>query len=410
VGAQPLAYADDSISPLEVNIPLEKPALARDAAALSSDELIRYSRHLLLPQVGEEGQRALKNAKVIVIGAGGLGSPVAVYLAAAGIGTLGIVDFDDVDLSNLHRQILHDTSAVGRPKTESAAERLREVNPHVLVQTHRDRFTAENGLDLARGYDLIVDGTDNFATRYLVNDASVLLGIPSIYGSVHRFEGQASVFGAKGGPCYRCLFREPPPADLIPNCAEAGVLGVLPGLIGTIQATEAVKMILGIGEPLVGRLLLVDAASMTFRTIAVRKDPECPACGTREITKLESYDELCAAPGVAAGRAGEVVEISPAQLAARLEASRDIDLIDVREPSEWRLGHIPGARLVPLGQIPDEIPKLDPARETIVYCKVGGRSRHAAKQLAEAGIHSVANLSGGILAWRDEIDPSLPRY
>lgn len=386
--------------------------MAQHTSALSTDELIRYSRHLLLPQVGEEGQRALKDARVLIVGAGGLGSPVAVYLAAAGVGTLGIVDFDDVDLSNLHRQILHDSSAVGRPKTDSAVERLREVNPHVRVQTYRDRFTAANGLDIARDYDLIVDGTDNFATRYLVNDASVLLGIPSVYGSVHRFEGQASVFGAKDGPCYRCLFREPPPADLIPNCAEAGVLGVLPGLIGTIQATEAVKIILGIGESLAGRLLLVDAASMTFRTITVRKDPECPACGTREITKLESYDDLVCAADVAASpeSPGRVVELSPAQLAARLDASRDIELIDVREPSEWRLGHIPGARLVPLGQIPDEIPRLDPGRETIVYCKVGGRSRHAAKQLADAGIRSVSNLSGGILAWRDEIDPSLPRY
>ena len=387
-----------------------KPASAADAA-LSSEELIRYSRHLLLPQVGEEGQLALKKAKVLVIGAGGLGSPVLVYLAAAGIGTLGIVDFDEVDLSNLHRQILHGSGTVGRPKVESAVERLRDVNPNVLVNAYRDRFTAANGLEIARGYDIIVDGTDNFTTRYLVNDAAVLLGIPSVYGSVHRFEGQASVFGAKDGPCYRCLFREPPPADLIPNCAEAGVLGVLPGLIGTIQATETVKMILGIGEPLVGRLLLIDAATMTFRSINVRKDPECPACGTREIRELESYDELCATGAESASSvAGQVVEISPSQLAARLENSRDVDLIDVREPAEWRMGHIPGARLVPLGQIPDEIPRLDPARETIVYCKVGGRSRHAARQLAEAGIRSVSNLSGGILAWRDEIDPSLPKY
>jgi sulfur-carrier protein adenylyltransferase/sulfurtransferase len=396
---------------LEVNIPLEKPAPTADAAALSSDELTRYSRHLLLPQVGEEGQRAIKRARVLVIGAGGLGSPVSVYLAAAGVGTIGIVDFDDVDLSNLHRQILHDSSAVGRPKVESAVERLREVNPHVVVKTHRDRFTAANGLDLARGYDLIVDGTDNFATRYLVNDASVLLGIPNVYGSVYRFEGQAAVFGAKGGPCYRCLFREPPPADLVPNCAEAGVLGVLPGLIGTIQATEALKMILGIGEPLVGRLLLVDAATMTFRTITVRKDPQCPSCGTREISELKSYDELCATPaGASASSAPRIENISPSQLAARLKESRDIDLIDVREPAEWKLGHIPGARLVPLAQIPDEIQRLDPARETVVYCKVGGRSSHAARQLAAAGLSNISNLSGGILAWRDEIDPSLPRY
>jgi molybdopterin/thiamine biosynthesis adenylyltransferase/rhodanese-related sulfurtransferase len=389
---------------------LGKPASAADEA-LSSEELIRYSRHLLLPQVGEEGQLALKKAKVLVIGAGGLGSPVLVYLAAAGVGTLGIVDFDEVDLSNLHRQILHGSATVGRPKVESAVERLRDVNPNVSVNTFRDRFTAANGLEIARGYDIIVDGTDNFTTRYLVNDAAVLLGIPNVYGSVHRFEGQASVFGAKDGPCYRCLFREPPPADLIPNCAEAGVLGVLPGMIGTIQATETVKMILGIGEPLVGRLLLIDAATMTFRSINVRKDPECPACGTREIRELKSYDELCSTSAdPVSSAAGQVVEISPSQLAARLENSRDVDLIDVREPTEWRLGHIPGARLVPLGQIPYEIPRLDPARETIVYCKVGGRSRHAARQLADAGIRNVSNLAGGILAWRDEIDPSLPKY
>ena len=400
-----------SISADEVNIPLEKLALADDADALSADELVRYSRHILLPQVGEEGQLALKSARVLVIGAGGLGSPALLYLAAAGIGTLGIVDFDRVDLSNLHRQILHGSSTVGSEKTASAITRLRDVNPNVEVKPYRDKFTESNGLDIARGYDIIVDGTDNFATRYLVNDAAVLLGIPNVYGSVHRFEGQASVFAAKNGPCYRCLFREPPPPDLIPNCAEAGVLGVLPGLIGTIQATEAVKMILGIGEPLVGRLLMVDAATMIFRTITVRKDPECPACGTREITELKSYDVACAATGSdPLVKTGGVSNISPAQLAERIGKSPDVDLIDVREPSEWKLGHIRGARLVPLGQLADEIPRLDPERETIVYCKSGGRSSRAAKQLAAAGIRNVSNLAGGILAWRDEIDPSLPRY
>lgn len=385
--------------------------MSAEADALSADELIRYSRHLLLPQVGEDGQRALKSAKVLVVGAGGLGSPVLVYLAAAGIGTLGVVDFDEVDLSNLHRQILHGSGSVGRKKTDSALERLHDVNPNVTVVPYCERFSAENGLKIARDYDLLVDGTDNFATRYLVNDASVLLGIPSIYGSVHRFEGQASVFGAKNGPCYRCLFREPPPADLVPNCAEAGVLGVLPGLIGTIQATEAVKMILGIGEPLIGRLLLVDAAAMSFRTINVRMDPECPSCGTREIKELKSYDELCGTmvtepPMNGAG----VVNLTPAQLSERLSRAPAVELIDVREPSEWKLGHIPGARLVPLGQLEDEIPRLDPSRETVVYCKVGGRSSHAAKQLIAAGMRNVANLSGGILAWRDEVDPTLPRY
>jgi adenylyltransferase/sulfurtransferase len=365
----------------------------------------------MLPQVGEEGQLALKRARVLVVGLGGLGSPVAMYLAAAGVGTIGIVDFDDVDLSNLHRQILHGTASIGRPKTESAVERLRDANPNVLLKPYRDRITASNALEIARDYDLIVDGTDNFATRYLVNDAAVLLGIPNVYGSVHRFEGQASIFAAKDGPCYRCLFRDPPPPDLIPNCAEAGVLGVLPGLIGTIQATEAIKLITGIGELLIGRLLLVDAATMSFRTVEIRKDPECPACGTHEIRKLGVYDELCRsdAPDIQARSSG-VVEISPRELAERLRNGKSIELIDVREPYEWRLGHIPGARLVPLGQIDDEISRLDPARETVLYCKMGTRSRYAAEQLVAAGIPGVANLAGGILAWMNDVDPTLPSY
>lgn len=395
----------------EVNIPLEKAAFAARSEPLSSDELIRYSRHLLLPAVGEPGQLALKRAKVLVVGAGGLGSPALLYLAAAGVGTIGIVDFDVVDLSNLHRQILHGSSAVGEPKTASAIERLRDVNPNVHVIPYPDRFTAGNGLEIARGFDIIVDGTDNFAARYLINDAAVLLGIPNVYGSVYRFEGQASVFAAKDGPCYRCLFRDPPPADLIPNCAEAGVLGVLPGLIGTIQATEALKLILGIGEPLIGKLLLVDTATMQFRTINVRRDPECPACGTRTIRELVSYEELCGVPSQ--GREemnGAIAEISPSELAERLKKSKGIDLIDVREPSEWKIGHIAGARLVPLGQLGDEISRMDSQREIIVYCKSGGRSLHAAKQLVAAGLNNVSNLTGGIIAWRAEIDPSLPRF
>jgi adenylyltransferase/sulfurtransferase len=389
---------------------LKKPALVDGDRALSTEELTRYSRHLMLPQVGEEGQLALKRARVLVIGAGGLGSPVAIYLAAAGVGTMGIVDFDDVDLSNLHRQILHGSASIGRPKTESAVERLRDANPNVLLKPYRDRLTASNALEIARDYDLIVDGTDNFATRYLVNDAAVLLGIPNVFGSVHRFEGQASVFAAKDGPCYRCLFRDPPPPDLIPNCAEAGVLGVLPGLIGTIQATEAIKLITGIGEPLIGRLLLVDAATMSFRSVEIRKDPECPACGTREIRELGVYDDLCSNGADPEPRATGVVEISAPELAERLRNGNSIELIDVREPYEWRLGHIPGARLVPMGQIEDEISRLDPARETVLYCKMGMRSRHAAEALMAAGIPSVASLTGGILAWINEVDPTLPRY
>jgi molybdopterin/thiamine biosynthesis adenylyltransferase/rhodanese-related sulfurtransferase len=379
-----------------------------DTTELTREELIRYSRHILLPQVGEEGQRALKNSRVLLIGAGGLGSPVALYLAAAGVGTLGLVDFDVVDLSNLQRQIIHGSSGIGSPKIDSARDRLRDVNPNVHVEAYETRLTSDNALDIARDYDLIVDGTDNFATRYLVNDTSVLLGIPNVYGSVYRFEGQASVFGAPDGPCYRCLFREPPPPDLIPSCAEAGVLGVVPGLVGTIQATEAIKIMLGLGDTLVGRLLLIDAMTMAFRTLEIRRDPECPACGTREITELMDYDVLCG--GIPASGEAAIREIQPSQLAQRLERGEKLEIIDVREPYEWQIGHIPGARLVPLNQIPEEIPRLDKRRETILYCKAGARSMRAAQQLANAGITDVRNLTGGILGWIDEVDPTMPRY
>ena len=381
----------------------------RDATELNREELIRYSRHILLPQVGEEGQRSLKKARVLLIGAGGLGSPVALYLAAAGVGFLGLVDFDVVDLSNLQRQILHGSSGIGSPKIDSARDRLRDINPNVHVETYDTKLTSDNALDIARDYDLIVDGTDNFATRYLVNDTSVLLGIPNVYGSVYRFEGQASVFGAPNGPCYRCLFREPPPPDLIPSCAEAGVLGVVPGLVGTIQATEAVKIILGLGDTLVGRLLLIDTMTMAFRTLEIRKDPECPACGTREITELMDYDVLCGIASEAAPREA-IREIQPSQLAERLERGEKLEIIDVREPYEWQIGHIPGARLVPLSQIPEEIPRLDKRRETILYCKAGVRSMRAAQQLANAGVTDVRNLTGGILRWIDDVDPTMPRY
>ena len=385
------------------------PRTERNDSELTREELVRYSRHILLPQVGENGQRALKRARVLVVGAGGLGSPISLYLAAAGVGTLGLVEFDKVDLSNLQRQILHGSAAVGSAKLDSARDRLRDINPNVTLETYDTRLTSANALEIARGYDVIVDGTDNFATRYLVNDTSVLLGIPNVYGSVYRFEGQASVFGAAGGPCYRCLFREPPPPGLIPNCAESGVLGVVPGLIGTIQAAETLKMLLGIGEPLVGKLLLLDALTLAFRTIAIRMDPECPACGTREIRELQDYDALCGTGDPEA--AGSVVrEIEPVQLAARIERGDELDIIDVREPYEWKMGHIPGARLVPLAQIPAEIQRLDPRRETIFYCKVGARSMFAASQVAAAGVRDVSNLSGGILRWIDDVDPTLPRY
>lgn len=380
-----------------------------DNPALTREELVRYSRHILLPQVGEDGQRRLKNSRVLLVGAGGLGSPVALYLAAAGVGTIGLVDFDVVDLSNLQRQILHGSAAIGSSKIDSARDRLRDINPNVRVEAHETRLTSVNALEIARGFDVIVDGTDNFPTRYLVNDTSVLLGIPNVYGSVYRFEGQASVFGAPGGPCYRCLFREPPPRELVPSCAEGGVLGVVPGLVGTIQATETIKLLLGIGDTLVGQLLTIDAMTMAFRTIELRRDPECPACGTREISELIDYDAFCGGAAHEVSHAA-VTEIQPALLAERIAHGEPLEIIDVREPYEWQIGHIPGARLVPLDRIDAEIPRLDKNRETILYCKVGERSMYAAQQLADAGVAEVRNLAGGILRWIDEVDPSMPRY
>ena len=383
---------------------------SRDTTELTREELVRYNRQILLPQLGEDGQRALKESRVLLVGAGGLGSPVALYLAAADVGTIGLVDFDVVDLSNLHRQILHGSAGVGSSKIDSARDRLRDINPNVEIEAYETRFESGHALEIARGYDLIVDGTDNFATRYLVNDVSVLLGIPNVYGSVYRFEGQASVFGASNGPCYRCLFREPPPPHLIPSCAEAGVLGVVPGLVGTIQATEAIKQLLGLGDTLVGKLLTIDVMTMAFRTIEIRRDPECPACGTREITDLIDYDEFCG--GARAGELPEssVREIQPFRLAERLQDGEKLEIIDVREPYEWQIGHIPGARLVPLDRIAAEIPRLDKRKETILYCKVGVRSMYAARQLADAGISEVRNLAGGILRWIDEVDPTMTRY
>ena len=381
-------------------------------ATLAQAELVRYSRHLILPDVGVTGQEKLKAARVLLIGAGGLGSPAALYLAAAGVGTLGLVDFDNVDVTNLQRQILHGTKDVGRPKLVSARERIADINPHVLLETYETALTSKNALDILSGYDVVVDGTDNFATRYLVNDACVLLGKPNVYGSIFRFEGQASVFALPDGPCYRCLFPEPPPPGLVPSCAEGGVLGVLPGLVGTIQATEAIKLIVGAGEPLKGRLLLVDTLAMKFRTVNVRKDPACPACGTREITSLIDYEQFC---GVRASDAepraiGGFVEITPRELTSRLARGEDLQLIDVREQFEWDIARIPGARLVPLATLPEAIESLDRTREVVVYCKGGTRSRAAATHLADAGFARVANLSGGILRWREEVDPTLTRY
>jgi adenylyltransferase/sulfurtransferase len=384
-------------------------ARAAEPPPLTRDELARYGRHLALPEVGVAGQRALKGARVALVGAGGLGSPAALYLAAAGVGTLGLVDFDVVDVTNLQRQLLHGTADVGRPKLDSARDRLRDVNPHVHVEGYATRLTAENALEILRDYDLVVDGSDNFATRYLVNDACVLLGKPDVYGSVFRFDGQASVFAAENGPCYRCLFPEPPPPDAVPNCAEGGVFGVLPGLVGSVQATEALKLLLGVGDPLVGRLLLVDALRGAFRTVAIARDPACPACGTRELRALVDYDAFCGTPA-ATTQDDEGSELTPRELAARLRRGDDLDLLDVREPWEWELARIPGARLVPLGQLDAALATLDRAREIVVHCKTGARSARAVRALREAGFRRARNLVGGIVRWSDEVDPAVPRY
>ena len=385
--------------------------------SLSPPELERYARHLSLPNVGLDGQRRLKRARVLLVGAGGLGSPAALYLAAAGVGHIGVVDFDVVAASNLQRQILHGTGDVARRKTDSARDRLYDVNPHVRVETYDERLTSHNALAVVREYDLVVDGTDNFATRYLTNDACVLLGRPNVYASVSRFEGQAAVFATAGGPCYRCIFPEPPPPGSVPSCAEGGVLGVLPGLLGTIQATEAIKLITGVGESLAGRLLLVDAARMHFRTVQLRRDPACPACGTREITELTDYDAFCGSvPAAASGGAADdhaddgVIEITPRDLAAKLARGDALDLLDVREPYEHQLARIPGARLLPLGTFALAVPSLDPAREVVVLCHHGVRSAAAAEYLQARGFRHVSSLAGGIDRWSDEVDPGVPKY
>jgi adenylyltransferase/sulfurtransferase len=370
--------------------------------------MLRYSRHLILPNVGLTGQRKLKNARVLLVGAGGLGSPLALYLAAAGVGTLGLVDFDTVDFTNLQRQILHGTKDVGRSKLESAAERIADINPNTRVERHATRLTSDNALEIIRGYDVVVDGTDNFPTRYLINDACVLLGVPNVYGSIYRFEGQASVFATADGPCYRCLFREPPPPELVPNCAEGGVLGVLPGIVGTIQATETIKLLLRIGEPLVGRLLLIDALGMSFRTVEVPRDPACPACGTRQIRALIDYDDFCGVPAPAASDA--LPEISARELAARRAAGDTIDLIDVREPHEYQVARIEGSRLIPMRAFAAGIAALDGNRDIVVYCHSGIRSAAAVRQLRAAGFPRVWNLAGGIDRWSVDVDPSVPRY
>jgi adenylyltransferase/sulfurtransferase len=384
--------------------------LATQLEELSSDEILRYSRHLILPEVALEGQQRLKASRVLLIGAGGLGSPLALYLAAAGVGTIGLVDFDVVDVTNLQRQIVHGSKDVGRSKLESARDRVKDMNPHVHVEGYETRLTSENALEIMRDYDIVIDGTDNFATRYLTNDACVILGKPNVYGSIYRFEGQSSVFATQDGPCYRCLYPEPPPPGLVPSCAEGGVLGVLPGLVGTIQATEGIKLLLGIGEPLIGRLLLIDALSMQFRTMRLRKNPNCPACGTHEIRELIDYDQFCGIGGDPMQDPHGIPEITPEELAARQQRRDDFDLIDVREPHEWAIARIPGARLVPLGAFTESLASLDSARDIVVHCKMGGRSAKAVRQLQAAGFKKVWNLAGGILRWSDDVDPKVPKY
>lgn len=385
---------------------------ARATGDLAPDEYVRYSRHLILPEIGVDGQRALRRARVLLVGAGGLGSPAALYLAAAGVGTLGLVDFDTVDVSNLQRQVIHGTRDVGRHKLDSARDRIADINPGVHVEGFPVRLSADNAREIAEGFDLILDGTDNFGTRYLVNDLCVLLGVPNVYGSVFRFDGQASVFAAADGPCYRCLYRQPPPAGLVPACAEGGVLGVLPGLVGTIQATEAIKLITGAGTPLVGRLLLVDALHWRQRVVRLRRDPACPACGTREIRDLSDAGQLCAAPGPADVDAvfATVPEIEPTILSSRLSAGDALDIIDVREPHEWAIARIQGARLIPLASLESRLAELSPDREIVVHCKVGGRSAQAVRRLRAAGFTRVWNLAGGIQRWSREVDPKVPTY
>lgn len=383
----------------------------KDLPTLSHEEILRYSRHLILPDVGVEGQRKLKAARVLLIGAGGLGSPLALYLSAAGVGHIGIVDFDVVDVTNLQRQVLHGTSDVGTPKLVSARKRIADVNPFVQLTTYEEPLTSENALEIFKGYDIVIDGTDNFPTRYLVNDACVLLGIPNVYGSIYRFEGQASVFATKDGPCYRCLYPEPPPPGLVPSCAEGGVLGVLPGLVGTLQATEAIKLILGIGDSLSGRLLLIDTLAGSFRQVKVRKDPACPACGTRTLTKLIDYEQFCGSPHVG----GEpkvsfnVPEITPRDAAEKLKKG-EIIIVDVREPHELAIAKYPKVTAIPLGQLADHIADLPRDKDLVLACRTGVRSAKAVQQLQAAGFTRVANLVGGIHRWIDEVDPTQPKY
>jgi sulfur-carrier protein adenylyltransferase/sulfurtransferase len=381
---------------------------------LSNEEIQRYSRHLIMPEVAMEGQKKLKASKVLLVGTGGLGAPLGLYLAAAGIGRIGLVDFDVVDFSNLQRQVIHSTKDVGRPKLESAKEKILGINPHIQVDGYETMLRADNAMDIIKDYDIVVDGTDNFPTRYLVNDACVLLDKPNVYGSIFRFEGQASVFYAREGPCYRCLYPEPPPPGLVPSCAEGGVLGILPGTIGLIQATEAVKLILGKGRTLVGRLLLYDALEMKFRELKLRKNPKCPLCGdTPTIKALIDYEQFCGItpqPVAAAPIEQDSYEITPEELKVRLDRGDRLTIVDVREPHEYNISRLPNSILIPLGQVGARKNELNPSDEIIVHCKMGGRSAKAVKLLREAGFKKIKNLTGGIDRWAQNVDPSVPRY
>src|SRR5579864_8536298 len=387
--------------------------LSQHEVKLSKEEIQRYSRHLIMPEVGLEGQLKLKRARVLMIGTGGLGAPLGLYLAAAGVGHLGLLDFDVVDSSNLQRQVTFTTADVGKSKSEAAKARLSALNPAIEIVSYDTRLTSENALDLFRDYDIIVDGTDNFPTRFLVNDACVLLGKPNVYGSIFRFEGQASVFATKDGPCYRCLYPEPPPPGLVPSCAEGGVLGILPGLVGVMQATEVIKLILGNGEPLIGRLLLVDALNMRFRELKLRKNPECPVCGANPtVTELIDYQQFC---GIVPESHQEssmkngIPQMTVKELKRRLDVGEDVQLIDVREPYEYQIAQM-GGKLIPQNEVPQRLSEIDPGREVVVHCRSGARSQRIAEFLKQNGYPRVANLAGGILAWSDEIDPKVQKY
>jgi adenylyltransferase/sulfurtransferase len=383
----------------------------REAAALTNEEVARYSRHLIVPEVGMDGQLKLKQAKVVMIGAGGLGAPLGLYLAAAGVGRIGVVDFDVVDASNLQRQVIHGTSDIGRKKLDSAAESMRDINPNIQIDRFDTSLSSENALEILKDYDIVVDGTDNFPTRYLVNDACVLLKKPNVYGSIFRFEGQATVFAYEDGPCYRCLYPEPPPPGLVPSCAEGGVLGILPGIIGLIQATETVKLILGKGEPLKGRLLLYDALGMRFRELKLRRDPKCPVCGDHPtVTKLIDYQEFCGIHPAPAQPVQTEGVIDVQEVKKKLDRGDDFVLIDVREPHEYQIARIPGAKLIPLGELPKHLGELNPDADIVAHCRSGARSQKAVDLMKQNGFKHVRNMTGGILAWSDKVDPSVPKY